>query len=425
VAGQLLGEVNDLGWIYPDGTPVPPDELDDYLRRGTLTASINTSTGATRIDIPPAGLNEPLLGTTVTDGPQDNEGLPWWAVGLGIGGAVVAGTEVAKRINDPTTPGSSTVQPPTTPVTTTTASSGCRCNGPLLAGQTAQNASLADIKSQLVRMESQHTNPVTGFAALQTGQAGILTLLQNVNTFMRKAWEMTRMQKVLDVLTFIGVMHNVAMLSRDVGETFFQVVGQGIQAVGIRDEEGQILDVNEIVTGTIESMLRGILSDAVYEGVGDAWNRMNRIISSASAIIWTVRSIGDASLDLMEWVAENTGKIGNALKRWGVVGERDYPWMSERAQARNRIRTRFDRITGALDTAEDRISNVGIATSGVIEVEEEITELGENFGRFRESVVEGVPDPWADNIPIQEAADEAKAEAEALPDIPVADTQKG
>jgi hypothetical protein len=250
------------------------------------------------------------------------------------------------------------------------------------------------------------------------------TLLQGVNNFMRKAWEMTRMQKVLDVLTFIGVMHNVSMLSRDVGETFFQLVSQGVQAVGIRDEEDNVIDVGQVIGKSVENLLKGILGEAVYNGIGEAWNKANRIISSASAVIWTIRSISDASLDLMEWIGENTGRIGNALKRWGVVGERSYPWMSESARAQGRWRSRFSKVTDTLENAEDRLSVYMQATSTVIEVQEETQELGEQWQNFSESVKDGIPDPWTDNASVKDSYDANKAVSDG-PDVPAADAQKG
>ncbi|MGB5974519.1 MAG: hypothetical protein WBG38_14440 [Nodosilinea sp.] len=288
-----------------------------------------------------------------------------------------------------------------------------------------------DIQRKASDVQRKASSPISGFpglyglgieSRLKTGQ--IFDLLESVNTFMRKAWEATRMQKVLDVLTFVGVMHNVSMLSRNVGETFLEVVGQGIQAVGIRDEENQIIDVNEVVRSNVEGLLKNVLGVARYNGISENWNKANRIISSASAVIWTIRSISDSTQDLMEWVAENTGKIGNALKRWRVVGENAYPEMSERAKAQHRMRSRFDKVTGAAENAEDRISVFGQATSNVIEIQQETNELAENFGQFKESVVNGFPDPWLPNAPLQEKESQDKA-ASLAPEINVSDSQKG
>jgi len=290
---------------------------------------------------------------------------------------------------------------------------------------------VADIQRKATDTQQRASNAVSGFPGLygigiesRVKLGETFTLVQTVNEFMRKAWKATRMDKALNLLTFIGVMHNVSMLSRDVGETFFQLISQALQAVGIRDEEDNVIDVGEVVGNTVENFLKTILGESTYNGINEAWNKANRIISSASAIIWTVRSIADSSLDLMEWIGENTGRIGNALKRWGVVGERSYPWMSESARAQGRWRSRFSKITNTLENAEDRLSVYTQATSTVIEIQDEVQEGQENWQRLQESVIDGIPDPWLDNNPIKDGYDASKAISDG-PDVPPSEAQKG
>lgn len=248
------------------------------------------------------------------------------------------------------------------------------------------------------------------------------TFLTTMQEFAKKAWKTTRMQKVLDLLTFVGVMHNVSMLSRDIGETMGYVVSQGLSIVGIKDEEDNPLDVNQIVGTTANNFVRSVLGDAFVDGAVDTYRKANRIVQSASMVIWTIRSIQDTSLDLLEWVGENTGKIGNALKRFGVVGERSYPWMAERAQAQARTRARFAKLIDGLERTEDVVSSYSVATSNVLELSEEIQELGENWQRFRDSL-KAEPDPWFDNPPVQTEVATATA-VSASPNITAADADR-
>lgn len=294
-----------------------------------------------------------------------------------------------------------------------------------------ERSRVMDIQNKSTNTNQRASNPTSGFPGLyglqiesRVKQGQIFDLVTSTKAFMQKAWEMTRIQKVLDVLTFIGVMHNVSMLSRDVGETFFQLIGQGIQAAGVRDEEGGIIDVPEVVGDATESFLRRVLGSDVYDGINEARNKANRIISSASAVIWTVRSIADSSLDLMEWIGENTGRIGNALKRWGVVGERSYPWMSENAKAQSRFRNRFSKVTDALENTEDRLSVYMQATSTVIDIQDEFEQGQENWRSFKASVEDGIPDPWLDNNPIKDGYDASKAISDG-PDVQPSEAQKG
>jgi hypothetical protein len=402
----------------PEPTPPPgPPDLDPNAPPRTTPADL-----ATDPDTPPIPARSDAPGGAFDEGTR-------WSVPFVLPVPVPTGT--AQPVNTPSWPNLMERQQPNPnvrfvqqPVTQTPT------EGPK-GSCFYEFQRVARIEQQATEANTQAKNPTSGFTGLygigiesrvKIGES--FTLLQQVNQFMRKAWEMTRMQKVLDVLTFIGVMHNVGMLSRDVGETFFQLIGQGVQAAGIRDEEGGVIDVPQVVGDATESFLRRVLGSDVYDGIGTAWNKASRIISTASAVIWTVRSIADSSLDLQEWIGENTGRIGNALKRWGLVGERAYPDMSESARAQGRWRRKFQRFTNEAEAAEDWASNMTIATSTVIEVQEETEELRENWIRFQESVVNGIPDPWIDNTAVQAQREADKAVSDG-PDIPPSEAQKG
>lgn len=357
---------------------------------------------------------------TVTE--EEAGDLPWWVIpALAIATGAGIGTAIA--LKDPTTPGEFTQPPPAPPPQSipTPPDTGCRCNAPILQAQQAATADLNDLRQRLIRVEGNQTGP-QGFAGIYAFLVEMRAKLGAVSDFAEKAWETTRIQKVLDVLTFIGVMHNVSMLSRDVSETFFYLVGQALDIVGIDDEEGNALNIGQIVGGSVYSFLTGVFGEAFVEGAIDSYRKANRIVQSASMVIWTIRSLQDTGLDLMEWIGENTGKIGNALKRFGVVGERSYPWMAESAQARDRNRARFDKVTGALENVEDRLSSYSVATSNVLEIQQETQELGENWGRFRESLND-IPDPWFSNQPVETEVATAAA-ASASPQITAADAER-
>lgn len=405
----------------PDTGGDPEGTRERRPTNRTNGADLRTAPAAPAAPATPAAPTTPTTPTTPPGEPvnppadKKTPGLPDWLYQLPYAmPAVTAGALGTPGVKPgPNTTPVNTPQPGddgagNTPPKKTRLDDKCRCNAPLFN-------KLDDIEKRLDRSLG---------AAGVAGDGGIFAYLVKMQQFAEKAWETTRMQKVLDVLTFIGVMHNVSMLSRNLGQTFLEVVGQGIQAVGIRDEENKVIDVNEVVSENVEGLLKNTLGVETYNGINQAWNKANRIISSASAVIQTIRSIGDSTAELMEWVAENTGRIGNGLKRWRVVGEKAYPDMSESAQAHYKGRGRFDKLTGTLTNAEDRLSVYEQATSTVIELEEETSELIQNYGEFRKSVIEGVPDPWADNQPIKEANDADKA-ASTAPNIEVSDSQKG
>lgn len=269
-----------------------------------------------------------------------------------------------------------------------------------------------------------------GAGANATGEAvSTVVLLKRLNemqSFAEKAWKATQMDKVLNLLTFISVLHNASMLSRDIGETLGYAVDNALNAMGIpiKDETGSQISINDVIGRSVTNFIKGVLGDDVYNELRENYLKANRVIQSASMIIWSIRSIGDATLDLMEWVGSNTGRIGNALKRFGLVGERAYPWMSENPQGQHRFRARFDRLTGGLERAEDFASSFATATSNVLEITQETNELGQNFDAFKSSVTELTEDLWDDHTGVKAAADQQAAAAQSPP-IATADSDKG
>lgn len=330
------------------------------------------------------------------------------AIYAALAGAIVGGGIIAARkVADLSKNGTSTqpVEPPTPTPPQNPTDTGCRCNGPIMS-------KLDDFEKKLGL-----NNIVSG-----AGDGSVMAYLIKMQTFAEKAWEMTRMQKVLDLLTFVGVMHNVSMLSRDVGETFFYVIGQALDIVGIDNEDGSQLDVGSIIGTSLDNYIRAVMGDAFVDGARASYQRANRIVQSASMVIWTVRSIADASQDLSEWIAESTGKIGNALKRFGVVGERSYPWMAENAKAQHKLRNRFSKLTDTLERAEDTASSISVATSNVLEIQQETNELTESWQAFKTSL-NAEPDPWFSNEPVG-AAVAAEVAASPSPDLTRADAEK-
>jgi hypothetical protein len=257
--------------------------------------------------------------------------------------------------------------------------------------------------------------------------AAILARLQQMQTFAETAWKNTKLDKLINLLTLVAVLHNAAMLSRSVGETIGELASNMLATVGVKDETGNQLDINELVGTSVRDFMQTIVGEEVYTDVSTAWKKASRIVSSAAMIAYTVRSLHDTSKDVMEWTAENTGKIGNALKRWGVVGERAYPWMSERVKAQDAYRLKFQRFTDGLESLEDTASSLSQVTGNVREIQEEYTELKEQKDAFKALVTDVLPDDIAtsapESVPIANTETQATAASQSA-DVAIADAQK-
>lgn len=258
--------------------------------------------------------------------------------------------------------------------------------------------------------------------------AGVLAQLQSIQKFAETAWKNSRLGKLINFLTLVSVLHNAAMLSKDVGETIGDLTSNMLLVVGIKDEKGSQLDINELVGTSVKNFVQSIVGAEVYNDVSTRWKKASRIVSSAAMIAYTVRGLHDTSKDVMEWTAENTGKIGNALKKYGVVGERAYPWMSERVKSQDAYRRKFQRVTDGLESLEDTASSFSQVTGDVREIQEEFTELNEQKAAFKALVTTTPPADIPTSAP--ESAPVANTEATATEEsqsaaVAIADAQKG
>lgn len=324
--------------------------------------------------------------------------------GAVIGGGILAAKKIAEVNQTSTDP----IRPPNAPPPQNPPDSGCRCNNPVLS-------KLDDFEKKLGL-----NNIVSG-----AGDASVMAYLQKMQAFAEKAWEMSRIQKVLNALTLITVLHNASMISRDVGETLGYALSQGLDVLGIDDEEGNALDVNSWFGTQANNFFENIFGADRWHGLNEFWNKANRIISSATMIVWTLRSIHDGTQEVLEWTAENTGKIGNALKKWGVVGERAYPWMAERVKAQDQYRRKFSRILDGLETVEETASSYAMVTSEINEITQEVAELGAQRQRFTESVRDMAPDSYPDNSPFLAPNENAGTNARSGPEVTPVDMEPG
>lgn len=226
----------------------------------------------------------------------------------------------------------------------------------------------------------------------------------------------SRIGQVLNWLTLFTALHNAAMISGNLAQTLTDLTSQTLYAIGIKDDEEQAIDINSILGKQVDSLIVSIIGQEAWTGTKIAWNKANRIISTASNIIWSVRSIMDSAQQIAEWSAENTGKIGNALKKWRIVGENAYPWMPERVTSQTVWQKKVGRIVDGLEVAEDAASSLSGVTSEVISIQDEVAQLKQTRDEFKAAVASVEPLIRPDNNPVKAVVDAGK-QASQSPDV--------
>lgn len=332
----------------------------------------------------------------------------------------------ANPIGDPNSkPNGNPAQQPLGNPDRTKKDSKCGCNKGLLSGVGSLFEKYGLDSAQLGLLTKINATTIATNGAVGT----VLAVATATKAFVETAWKATHADKIINALTLMTTLHNAAMISRDVGETMGYVVSNALAVVGIKDEHDNPLNISEMVGDSVENFIKSVVGEDVYNDTRTLWHKSNRVLQSASNIVWTIRSIQDTTQDVVEWTAENTGKIGNALKKFGVVGDRAYPWMSERVRAQDAYRNKLSRLFEGLESAENLASSLAQVTGDVREIQDEVSELGEARQRFSDAVTDLGPDDLPtvspENTPIA-SADVAEVAASASPDVNIGtDGQRG
>ncbi len=163
--------------------------------------------------------------------------------------------------------------------------------------------------------------------AINDGVGGIrnniLEGFEDMKDKFKKIGSMIDIGRIIDTITLITVIHNAAMLSSSLLSTLFQVIDNGLNialnAMGIKDIDGQQVDSEKSFMGTFDAVAKRIFGVSTWETLKARWAATNRILSTGSTLLWSVRDLMDNTQTLAKIAAENSAKVGNALRRAGAI----------------------------------------------------------------------------------------------------------
>lgn len=239
---------------------------------------------------------------------------------------------------------------------------------------------------------------------------------------LQRLGQWLHLDRVLNVLTFTTTLHNAYMLSNGLSQTLFSMFSNVLAAIGIKDDEGNPLDVGNIVGKTIEAMAKEVLGVETVDGIKAAWKKFSRIYQAAANIIFSVQSIGFSIISILEILGSMTGKIGNALRGAGAVFERAYGWFNPQPNFQNRFFT-------ALQRTEDFVSNIDAVASETLSIQETINQFGKQKEDLDKAINQSTDKVSATAVnaeagKINQAAADKKAEQSGFPVINVNDLIK-
>jgi hypothetical protein len=226
----------------------------------------------------------------------------------------------------------------------------------------------------------------------QIPNGGISGLLGKVNGLVGKTWDFLQIDRILNLLSFIGILHNAYFLSNSIADTLFSAMSSVLDAtgldelLGLRKADDSPVDVKGLVGKFTEDFFKKIFGVETVNGIRIGWEKASRIYQAASNILWSIQSIFDSTRSLLDIAINNTGKIGNALRRAGVVFENAYGNLVEKATARNRYHKMMDDITEGAMKIQDGVSSVEMVAINLVSIQDQVNQLGDQRKEVEDSI---------------------------------------
>jgi hypothetical protein len=184
----------------------------------------------------------------------------------------------------------------------------------------------------------------------------------------------------LGVINNAVLLHNAMILSSNLPSSLGFVVDNILNIAGweFQDANGQSIGFSTIVNAQIQNLFRTVLGDDTYEEAVATWRSWNNLIRTASNLYRTTLEIFDTTRDTLETLAENTGKVGNALKRFLVVPDSAYGWMPETSYHQNRFSRGIQKLTEGIQAGTEMLNVGAEVTENIIEIQELQQEFKQN-----------------------------------------------
>lgn len=239
---------------------------------------------------------------------------------------------------------------------------------------------------------------ITGIGAqLTTVGTNLVLLMQTVGTVASTStatlfgWlnafsQALRLDRVLNAMSVVLQIHNAAMLSRNLAESIGTLIDSVLNLIGLKDEKGEPIETFNILGKTATDFVKSVVGETVFTGVSEGWKRLSAIYTSVINIYDLLLQNLSGIAEGLEIVGNYSGKMGNALKKGGVVLSDAYDWMSENVKIKTGKLSAIDKYVEGLESLENITSDLQEVTEVVAEGKESIEESKEELKKIKENV---------------------------------------
>ena len=186
---------------------------------------------------------------------------------------------------------------------------------------------------------------------------GISGFMGTINTGLTSFYNWSLVQQAINILTLAATVHNAFQLSSNVLLTLETIIDQVVALIVPKDKDHQPVPIAQSLGAAVHELLSNFIPDQQLNSITAEWAQANRIYQAASNVYNQVSNAVGILSSGLELIGGNVAKIGNALKIWGVIGQKAYSFMNPQPNLKGKF---FDFINNANTEAQTIMQVVAV-----------------------------------------------------------------
>ncbi|MEH2031322.1 MAG: hypothetical protein V7K67_16935 [Nostoc sp.] len=235
-------------------------------------------------------------------------------------------------------------------------------------GKDVNPADLAGLRALIVTQHAQTRANINGTTAGLFGKLQAFVAAGNtaITGLMTAIATNTYVEKALAVMTFAVTVHNALMLSNNLAQTLGTIINQCVALILPKGINGQPINITSVIGGAVNDVIKNVIGADNYTTISNDWAIANRIYQAGSNVFNQVSNAVGILSSGLEMIGGNVGKIGNALKIWGVVGQHAYSFMNPQPNMKGKFFDFINTASADANTIQMMVAiPVGLAAAGV------------------------------------------------------------
>jgi hypothetical protein len=229
------------------------------------------------------------------------------------------------------------------------------------------------------------TSAVGGVRGFLVAQFAALTAL--ITAFASS----TLVNTALNIMTFAATMHNAVMISNDVAMTLGTIIDQVTGFILPKGLNGESISISTVLGKAAKEIIEDSIGAANYAQITEGWAKANRIYQSAVNVHNQLSNMMGVLTAGMEVIGGNVGKIGNALRKGGVLLDDAYGYMNPQPNLQGKF---FNFLQGASAQASTIAAVITIPIAikeATIGINDSVAELRKNLTQEDPKDAQGNP----------------------------------